>query len=164
MPLTSACFITEALFLVKSRTSALATMLLKCRISRISELLDTRLKEFCCSFKSAQSLAPYQYFCKFLTWVHHACCTQVYVIRPHTLSCLFNCIRCNVTQCVSQGFKCSDMWHWVTSHRQMTLLFIPENAACNAQPFARLFWFTAVLPVCSSQKYSSLPIFYYHPV
>jgi hypothetical protein len=36
------------LFLVKSKTSGLGTMHLKCWTSRTSGLLDIRLKEFCC--------------------------------------------------------------------------------------------------------------------
>jgi hypothetical protein len=45
----SACAINVALFLVQSKTSGLRTTLLKCRIIRVSKLLDVGLKEFCCT-------------------------------------------------------------------------------------------------------------------
>jgi hypothetical protein len=46
LSLRSACFIEEASFLVKSKTSCLGTTLAKCWIIRISELSDVRFKEF----------------------------------------------------------------------------------------------------------------------
>jgi len=49
MSLRSACFNDEAFFLMKSKTSSLGTTLHKCRIIRISKLLDVRLKQFCCT-------------------------------------------------------------------------------------------------------------------
>jgi hypothetical protein len=46
LSLRSACFIDRTFFLVKSKTSSLGNTFLKCRIIRISRLLDAGLKEF----------------------------------------------------------------------------------------------------------------------
>jgi hypothetical protein len=50
--LRTTCFIYEAFFLVKSKTSRLGIVIPKCWIVRISKLLVLRLKEFCCNFVS----------------------------------------------------------------------------------------------------------------
>jgi hypothetical protein len=48
MSLRSGCFIDEAFFPVKSKTSGLGTTLLKHQIIRVYELSNNGLKEFCC--------------------------------------------------------------------------------------------------------------------
>jgi hypothetical protein len=49
MSVTAACFIDEAFFLVKRKTSGFGTTVLKYWIIRISKLSDVRVKEFSCT-------------------------------------------------------------------------------------------------------------------